>query len=181
MIILQEVCKTMYKQPMKSLCPENVPMLLKPGDCLNIKMSPYEYRDSHYEDDQMVSRLSYLYNVNPHTWKDRLFIIPPAQRSCRGGILVSLRPSIRLSARLSRILCPLCSGYSSGWIHFIFTYLIKQLQKVCHVQSFLQNLNFWHFLKICNVDFVLFWLWIWCESLVWVIMVTGGYLRTQAF
>ena len=95
MIILQEVCKTMYTQPMKSLWPENVPMLLKPGDCLNIKMSPYEYRDSHYEDDQMVSRLSYLYNVNPHTWKDRLFIIPSAQRSCRGVYWFhSVRPSV---------------------------------------------------------------------------------------
>ena len=36
-----------------------------------------------------------------------------------------------LQRRLSRILCPLCSTYSSGWIHFIFIHLIKQLQKVC--------------------------------------------------
>ena len=33
-----------------------------------------------------------------------------------------------------------------------------------------QNLKFWQFFKICNFDFVLFWLGIWCESLVWVIM-----------
>ena len=42
---------------------------------------------------------------------------------------VSLSPSVRLS----RILCPLCSAYSSGLIHFIFIHLIKQLQKVCRV------------------------------------------------
>ena len=34
------------------------------------------------------------------------------------------------------------------------------------------NLNFWQFFKIC--DFVLFWLGIWCESLVWVIMGRRG-------
>ena len=46
-----------------------------------------------------------------------------------GGILVSLRPSVRPSL----IPCLLCSAYSSGWIHFIFMHLIKQLQKVCRV------------------------------------------------
>ena len=53
-----------------------------------------------------------------------------------GGILVSLRPSVCPSIRPSvlrpsRIPCLLCSAYSSGWIHFIFVHLIKQLQKVC--------------------------------------------------
>ena len=33
-------------------------------------------------------------------------------------------------------------------------------------------MNFWQFFKICN--FVLFWLGIWCESLVWVIMGWQG-------
>ena len=47
----------------------------------------------------------------------------------RGGILVSLRPSVSPSVPLSRIPCPLSSAYSSGWIHFIFIHLIKQLQK----------------------------------------------------
>ena len=48
---------------------------------------------------------------------------PPYSKVVGGGILVSLSPS--------RIPCPLCSTYSSGWIHFIFIHLIKQLQKVC--------------------------------------------------
>ena len=46
-----------------------------------------------------------------------------------GDILVSLC----LSFCLSRIRCPLCSAYSSGWIHFLFTHHIKQLQKVCRM------------------------------------------------
>ena len=34
-----------------------------------IKMFSYQYRDSHLK-DKTVSRPSYLYNANPHTWKD---------------------------------------------------------------------------------------------------------------
>ena len=75
-------------------------------------------------------------------------IIPPTQRKCWvvGGVYwftPSIRRSVRLSVclsvRPSRIPCPLCNAYSSGWIHFIFIHLIKQLQKVCCVWSFLQN------------------------------------------
>ena len=40
---------------------------------------------------------------------------------------------VHTKRRLSCILCPLCSTYSSGWIHFIFIHLIKQLQKMCRV------------------------------------------------
>ena len=54
------------------------------------------------------------------------------------GGYIGFTPSVRLSVRPSvpcpsRILCPLCSFYSSGWIHFIFIHLIKQLQKVCRM------------------------------------------------
>ena len=40
------------------------------------------------------------------------FIIPTSQRSCLGGILILLRPSVHPS----RIPCPLCNSYSSRWI-----------------------------------------------------------------
>ena len=63
----------------------------------------------------------------------------------------------RLSIHPSHIWCLLCSTYSSGWINFIFTYLNKQLQKVCYLfEKFLQNWNFWHFFKICYFDCVFF-------------------------
>ena len=48
------------------------------------------------------------------------WVIPPTQQSCWGGILVSLRQSVRPSVRPSRIPCPLCSIYSSVWILSIF-------------------------------------------------------------
>ena len=38
----------------------------------------------------------------------------------KGGILVSLHPSVSPSLCPSRIPCPLCSAYNSGWIHFLF-------------------------------------------------------------
>ena len=90
------------------------------------------------------------------------------------SIHLSVHLSIRLSICPSRILCPLCRAYSSCWIYVIFIHLIKQLQKVCKVTCKILNLNFWQFFKICNFDFVLFWLGIWCEPLVWIIMGWWG-------
>ena len=44
----------------------------------------------------------------------------------------------------------------------------------CKVSAKFKNSNFWQFFKIGNFDFVLFWLGIRCESLVWVIMGRRG-------
>ena len=88
---------------------------------------------------------------------------------------IGFTPSVRPSVRPSRISRPLCSAYSSSWIHFIFIHLIKQLQsegvsRVTFLAKF-QNVNFWQF---CTFDFDFFWLGIGCESLVWVIMGRWG-------
>ena len=50
------------------------------------------------------------------------------------GRYIGFTPSVRPASvpRPSGIPCPLCSAYSSGWIHFIFVHLIK-LQKVCRM------------------------------------------------
>ena len=50
-----------------------------------------------------------------------------------GGILVSLRPSVCLSVRPSRIPCPLCSIYSSGWILSIFGTNGQWHERVCRI------------------------------------------------
>ena len=44
------------------------------------------------------------------------------------GFTPSVRLSVRPSVPLSHIPFPLCNVYSSSWIHFIFTHLIKQFQ-----------------------------------------------------
>ena len=74
--------------------------------------------------------------ISKQDWKLHLYTPlypppPPCNEIVGGTILVTLQPSVRLSVRPSRIPCPLCSAYSSGWIHFIFIHHIKQLQKVC--------------------------------------------------
>ena len=43
------------------------------GGRLSIKITSYQYMDSHFK-DKTVSRPSYLYNGNLHTWKDGLYI-----------------------------------------------------------------------------------------------------------
>ena len=43
------------------------------GGHLNIKMLSHQYKDSHYK-DKMISWPSYLFNRNPHIWKDGLYI-----------------------------------------------------------------------------------------------------------
>ena len=59
----------------------------------------------------------------------------PAQRSCWGGILVSLRPSVcpsvRPSVHPSRMPCPLCIIYSYGWILFILGPNDHYHERVC--------------------------------------------------
>ena len=56
-------------------------------------------------------------------------VIPSHNKVVRGyiGLTLFVRQSLRPSVRPSRIPCQLCNTYSSGWIHFIFIHLIRQL------------------------------------------------------
>ena len=62
----------------------------------------------------------------------------PRTTKLLGGILVSLRPSVRpsvrLSVRLSRLPCPLCNIYSSGWILSILATNDHYHERVCRTQ-----------------------------------------------
>ena len=90
-----------------------------------------------------------------------------------GAILVSLRPSVPV--RPSRIPCPLCSAYSSGWIQFILIHIIYQFNRVCRVEICFQHFKIWifgNFFK--SVPLTLFCFGIWFESLLWVIMGRQG-------
>ena len=97
--------------------------------------------------------------------------------SC-GGILVSLCPSVGLSVRPS-VPHPVSALWRlQFWLdpfHIYTSYQATSEGVLCvNFLAKFKNVNFWQFFKICNFDFVLFWLGIWCESLVWVIMGRRG-------
>ena len=87
-------------------------------------------------------------------------LYPLAQQSCWGVILVSLRPSVRPASRV-RSVAPTVL-VDSFHIYTSYQATSEGLLCVKCLVKFL-NLNFWQFFKICNFDFVLFWLGIWCE------------------
>ena len=83
-----------------------------------------------------------------------------------GGILVLLHPSVRPAFCVRSVAPRVLVGYE---MHFIFIHLIKQHQKVW------QNLNFWHFFRICNFDYLLL-----IRDLMWITSmgnhgVAGGF------
>ena len=57
------------------------------------------------------------------------------------GFTLPVCPSVRLWAES----CPQCIIQNTNCIHFIFTDLINQLQKVCRVLSFVTNSKIWNF------------------------------------
>ena len=76
----------------------------------------------------------YIYYI---TLKDNknVIIIPPQQRSCWGVYWFhSVRLSVRPSVRLSRLACPLCNIYSSGWILSILATNDHYHERVCRTQ-----------------------------------------------
>ena len=88
------------------------------------------------------------------------FIIPPPNNEVvggytprttklLGGILVSLRPSVRPSVRLSLLPCPLCNIYSSGWILSILTTNDHYRERVCRTQWPISSRSFGPDLEHC--------------------------------
>ena len=62
-------------------------------------------------------------------------IIPTEQQSCWGVYWFhSVRPSVWPSVRLSRLPCPLCNIYSSGWILSILAANDHYHERVCRTQ-----------------------------------------------
>ena len=59
-------------------------------------------------------------------------VIPPASMKLKEGY-IGFASSVHLSICLWTELCPLCNFHNTSQIHFIFTHLIKQLQKMCRL------------------------------------------------
>ena len=78
------------------------------------------------------------------------FDCTPVSPKPKGDILVSACPSARPSVRRWKETCPLCIFHNSNRIHFIYTHLINQVQKVCHVLSFYKTSRIWILLNVFN-------------------------------
>ena len=105
-------------------------------------------------------------------WK-KIFI-PPASTKLKGGytgITLSVCPSV------DRIVSALyLQQYSLDLFHICASYQATSegVSRVMPVSKF-KHLKFWRIFKICNFDFVFFWLGIQYDSLVWVIIRRRGY------
>ena len=121
--------------------------------------------------------LSHNYNIlTIALFKVTTFKPVLVQQSCRGAywfhsVHLSVRPSVRPSvcpASCVHSVAPTVLVGSISYLH-ILSITSKGMSHVKFLAK-LKKLNFWQFLKICNFDFVFFWLGIWCESLAWVII-----------
>ena len=102
-------------------------------------------------------------------------IIPPHNEVVREvywfhSVRPSVRPSARPSVRPSRIrsVAPTVLIGSNSYLYILLSNFRRCV--ACKVSCPISKFEFWHFFKMCNFDFVLFLLGVWCESLVWVIM-----------
>ena len=110
------------------------------------------------------------------TFKSCLLHYTPHTTKLLGGILVSLRPSVRPASRVRSVSTTVLVG-SFSYLYILSSNFRRCVS--CKVFCKTLKLEFLVIFLICKFDFVLFWLGIWCESLVSVIMGGGGYLRMQ--
>ena len=66
-------CKISLKSLLSCLVYNKSYHFNKPGDWFSIKMLPHQCRDSHYK-NRSLSWLFNLYNENPYSWKDSLYL-----------------------------------------------------------------------------------------------------------
>ena len=108
------------------------------------------------------------------SWKVFNFYTPCFNEVERGVYWYHLvRPSVCPS--VDRIVSALyLQQYLSDPFHICTSYQATSgVSRVMPVSKF-KNLKFWQFFKICNFDFVFFWLGIQYDSMVWVIMRRRG-------
>ena len=124
------------------------------------------------------------------SWTNAGLLYPPHNEVVVGGggyigFTSSVHPSVRPSVRPPVRPSVLPAFHVRSVAPTVLVGSISYLYILSHVKFIakFRNLNFLQFFKFCNFDFVLFLLWIWYDSQVWVIMGRWGegYLRTQAF
>ena len=148
--------KYLLQFPLKKYSP------VSPRGCLNINMSSYQNRDPPVNSLRPSDVYICIRNVT--------IIITPASTKLKGGytgITLSVCPSV------DRIVSALyLQQYSSDPLHICTSYqgTSEGVSRVMPVSKF-KNFKFW---RICNFDFVFFWLGIQYDSIVWVIMRRRG-------
>ena len=77
----------------------------RPVSHLNIKMSSYQYRDSHYKIRRSNDRLNCIME-NPYAWKDRLYIETDSRHPCSTSPVRRLLSPYQVSRRLPQRCLP---------------------------------------------------------------------------
>ena len=95
----------------------------------------------------MHRMVSHTYSVTYRLILYMVLFIHPLRRSWKGRMLISRRPSIRLSVRLWTKSCPLCIFHNTRRIHIIFAHLSSNFKRcvACKDCCKFPNLNFCHF------------------------------------
>ena len=87
-----------------------------PGEgCLNIKISSYQYRDSHYK-DKTFSWPSYLYNGNLHIWKKHLYIETGPSKIPKNIILIKIQKFLLKNMHFKYIFQLVALLFGSQWV-----------------------------------------------------------------
>ena len=111
---------------------------------------------------KILLHLTYECELLQHSWC--LFNL----QSYSLSVHVSVHPSVHPASHFCSVAPTVLAGSIS------YSYILSSNFRRCvrHVKLLakFKTFNFCQFFKICNFDFVFFWLAIWCESLVWVIM-----------
>ena len=100
-------------------------------------------------------------------------LYPWLQRSSRGVywfhiVCPSVLPSV-CGQKRGRSVTSTILVRSISYLHILLSNFRRCVTSKSFYANF-TNLKFWQIFQICNFVFVLFWLGIWCESIVWVII-----------
>ena len=130
----------------------------------------------------MVTDVWSLSQINPYSAEFIYTLQASTQRSCwgGGGGYIGFTQSVRTSVRPASHVRSVAPTVLVGSISYLYLLSSSFRRCVpCKVSCNNSKFEFFHFFSICSFDFVFFWLGIWCESLVWVIMGRWGVSQNE--
>ena len=132
------------------------------------KMAAIWSRGNELKEVGMLSVWEFPCDYSPtenNTPLQSYLLYPPHNEVVGGyfGFTLSVRPSVHPTSRVRSVAPTVLVGSISYW-HILSRNLKSCV--ACKVSCKILKFEFSAIFKICNFDFVLFWLGIWCESLV---------------